>query len=103
LQSLLPERVDREWILGDELTIVTRIGWVEGAAILVAVFIVAMVSAVNDYSKDKKFRQLTAIADNRNIKVMRNGSPIVISTFDVSLEFFAINDNSGGCWGCGFA
>ena len=31
-------------------------GWIEGAAILVSVIIVVLVTAFNDYTKEKQFR-----------------------------------------------
>lgn len=48
-------------------------GWFEGAAILMAVFIVSLVTAINDWTKDKKFRKLTTITEDRKIKVIREG------------------------------
>jgi P-type Ca2+ transporter type 2B len=33
-------------------------GWIEGGAILIAVFLVALVSAGNDYTKELQFRSL---------------------------------------------
>ena len=49
-------------------------GWIEGAAILIAVFIVANVSAGNDYTKELQFRALeaTSQADER-ASVLRGG------------------------------
>ena len=35
-----------------------KTGWVEGFAILMAVFIVVIVTAVNDYTKERQFRDL---------------------------------------------
>ena len=37
-------------------------GWVEGAAILAAVAVVALVTALNDYEKEKQFRDLSALS-----------------------------------------
>lgn len=49
-------------------------GWIEGVAILIAVFIVAIVTAGNDYSKELQFRALekTSEEDNRAM-VLRDG------------------------------
>ena len=38
-------------------------GWIEGAAILAAVAVVVLVTAVNNYQKEKQFRELSALAD----------------------------------------
>lgn len=38
--------------------------WIEGFAILVAVFICSSVAAGNDYTKAKQFRQLNKVAEN---------------------------------------
>lgn len=50
-------------------------GWIEGAAILIAVFLVSMVSSANDYSKELQFRALenSSQADERT-SVIRGGS-----------------------------
>lgn len=47
--------------------------WIEGAAILLAVFIVASVTAVNNWSKERKFRELSKANDDIEIKVIREG------------------------------
>ena len=39
-------------------------GWIEGAAILAAVLIVAVVTACNNYSKEMQFRKLNAQKDD---------------------------------------
>ncbi|CAM9490062.1 unnamed protein product, partial [Discosporangium mesarthrocarpum] len=53
-------------------------GWVEGAAILCAVLVVAVVTATNDYSKDKQFRALNSVKDD--VKVVRGGEILEMST-----------------------
>jgi len=58
-------------------------GWIEGTAILIAVVVVASVTSINDYQKDRKFNQLSAAAEDRTIKVIRNGKQKTISTFDI--------------------
>lgn len=59
-----------------------KTGWVEGVAILVAVALVSLVGAGQDYDKELKFRALGK-ADIRYVKVIRNGSPIEIKTESV--------------------
>lgn len=58
-------------------------GWIDGVAILVAVMIVALVSSINEFSKEKQFRKLNAVKNNKQIKVVRDGKETVISIFDV--------------------
>ncbi|EIE20267.1 calcium-translocating P-type ATPase [Coccomyxa subellipsoidea C-169] len=42
-------------------------GWIEGAAILAAVAVVSLVTAVNDYEKEQQFRQLSALVDESHL------------------------------------
>lgn len=49
-------------------------GWIEGTAIFIAVFLVANISAINDYSKELQFRALEASSQNdERASVLRNG------------------------------
>ena len=43
-------------------------GWIEGAAILAAVAVVALVTAVNDYEKEQQFRELSALSSETQVK-----------------------------------
>ena len=50
-------------------------GYVEGCAILAAVLIVSIVTAMNDYQKESQFRQLSSVNTNeKDIVVIRNGT-----------------------------
>ena len=50
-------------------------GWIEGAAILIAVIIVVFVTAFNNWSKERQFRGLQDRIDGEQIfNVIRNGS-----------------------------
>ena len=50
-------------------------GWIEGAAILIAVIIVVFVTAFNDWSKEKQFRGLQdRIEGEQTFNVIRNGT-----------------------------
>ncbi|KAG2381575.1 hypothetical protein C9374_005959 [Naegleria lovaniensis] len=50
-----------------------RLGWIEGAAILMAVFIVSSVSALNDWQKERQFRALSTAEDDQiQIKTFRS-------------------------------
>jgi P-type Ca2+ transporter type 2B len=47
--------------------------WIEGAAILVAVFICSFVASYNDYQKEKQFQALQKISENNDlVTVYRN-------------------------------
>lgn len=58
-------------------------GWIEGACIIFAVFVVTFVTAINDYQKEKQFRSLNAVKEDEKIKVIRNGVPAEISKFSL--------------------
>lgn len=66
------------------------LGWIDGVAILVAVILVALVSSINNYSKEKQFRKLNAVKNDKKIKVVRNGGDAVISIFDIVVGDIAI-------------
>ncbi|VDK89569.1 unnamed protein product [Litomosoides sigmodontis] len=52
-------------------------GWIEGAAILLAVIVVVLVTALNDWSKEKQFRGLQAkIETEHKFSVIRNGEAL---------------------------
>ncbi|OKL58574.1 hypothetical protein UA08_06275 [Talaromyces atroroseus] len=57
--------------------------WVEGVAILVAIIIIVLVSALNDFQKQHQFRRLNKKQQDRNVKVVRAGRPQEISIHDV--------------------
>lgn len=50
-----------------------NLGWTEGFAILIAVVLVVVIGGINDYRKDRKFRALNKVKNDRPIKVIRNG------------------------------
>lgn len=47
-------------------------GWIEGAAILVAVAVVVLVTAVNDYQKEKQFRELNKASEGGQVGEFSN-------------------------------
>ncbi|XP_016151296.1 plasma membrane calcium-transporting ATPase 3-like isoform X4 [Sinocyclocheilus grahami] len=54
-------------------------GWIEGAAILLSVLCVVLVTAFNDWSKEKQFRGLQSrIEQEQRVAVARNGTVIQI-------------------------
>ncbi|ODV62004.1 calcium-transporting ATPase PMC1 [Ascoidea rubescens DSM 1968] len=62
---------------------IPRVAWVEGVAILVAVAIVVLVGAANDFQKEKQFAKLNAKKEDREIVVIRNANEICISIYDL--------------------
>uniref|UniRef100_A0A8R1I4W9 Calcium-transporting ATPase n=1 Tax=Caenorhabditis japonica TaxID=281687 RepID=A0A8R1I4W9_CAEJA len=54
-------------------------GWIEGVAILVAVLVVVIVTALNDWTKEKQFRGLQSkIETEHKFSVIRNGEAVDI-------------------------
>ncbi|KAK9828539.1 hypothetical protein WJX72_000653 [[Myrmecia] bisecta] len=58
-------------------------GWIEGAAILAAVAVVVLVTAVNNYQKEQQFKQLSAISDDVKVTVLRGGVTKDISKYEL--------------------
>lgn len=56
--------------------------WIEGVAIIVAIAVVSLVGALNDWKKEKQFQKLNRKKEDREIKVIRSGRPMVISIND---------------------
>jgi len=60
-----------------------RVEWVEGVAIMVAIFVVTFVGALNDYQKERQFIKLNRKKEQRNVKVIRSGKSQQISVYDI--------------------
>lgn len=60
-----------------------RVQWVEGVAIIVAIVIVVVVGAANDWQKERQFVKLNKKKDDRSVKVIRSGKSREISIHDV--------------------
>jgi Ca2+-transporting ATPase len=60
-----------------------RVEWVEGVAIIVAITIVVLVGAVNDWQKERQFVKLNKKKEDRMIKVIRSGKTMKASIYDV--------------------
>lgn len=59
-------------------------GWIEGAAILLSVVCVVLVTAFNDWSKEKQFRGLQSrIEQEQKFTVIRGGQVIQIPVADI--------------------
>ncbi|KAG0159410.1 hypothetical protein PDIDSM_6932 [Penicillium digitatum] len=68
------------------------VDWVEGVAICVAILIVTVVTAVNDWQKERQFAKLNKRAslpllilknDDREVKVTRSGKTDMVSVYDI--------------------
>lgn len=59
-------------------------GWIEGAAILLSVVCVVLVTAFNDWSKEKQFRGLQSrIEQEQKFSVMRAGQLAHVKVSDI--------------------
>uniref|UniRef100_H2Z407 Calcium-transporting ATPase n=1 Tax=Ciona savignyi TaxID=51511 RepID=H2Z407_CIOSA len=59
-------------------------GWIESAAILGSVLVVVLVTAINDYTKEKQFRGLqNKIEQEQKFATIRNGQIVEISVADI--------------------
>lgn len=59
-------------------------GWIEGAAILGSVIVVVLVTAINDYTKEKQFRGLqNKIEQEQKFAVIRAGQLVEIPVADI--------------------
>ncbi|KAJ8877651.1 hypothetical protein PR048_022106 [Dryococelus australis] len=67
-----------------QVTYETKHGWIEGAAIMISVVVVVMVTAINDYTKEKQFRGLrNRIEQEHKFTVIRNGNVQQIFVGDI--------------------
>lgn len=57
--------------------------WTEGVAIWVAVLVVSLVGAGNDWHKDRQFQKLNAQKDVIEIKVIRGGKQVLVKNTDL--------------------
>ena len=59
-------------------------GWIEGAAILISVCLVIVVTAGNDWSKERQFRSLQSqLDDDATISIIRNGDSVKVFTKEI--------------------
>ncbi|KAJ4379758.1 plasma membrane calcium [Didymella sp. IMI 355093] len=57
--------------------------WVEGVAIIVAIAIVVIVGAANDWQKERQFVKLNKKKEDRQIKVIRSGRTQQVLVYDI--------------------
>ncbi|KAI4145015.1 MAG: hypothetical protein LQ340_006456 [Diploschistes diacapsis] len=60
-----------------------KVAWVEGVAIVVAIVIVVLVGAANDWQKERQFVKLNRKKEDRLVNVVRSGRSQEISVYDV--------------------
>ncbi|XP_075587322.1 plasma membrane calcium-transporting ATPase 3 isoform X2 [Dermatophagoides farinae] len=79
-----PDGSDDEDATGGPLHEESEAGWIEGAAILVSVIIVVLVTAFNDYTKERQFRGLQSrIEHEHKFSVIRNSEVIQLLVSDL--------------------
>jgi P-type Ca2+ transporter type 2C len=57
--------------------------WIEGVAIIVAIVVVVMVGALNDWQKERQFAKLNKKKEDREVKLIRSGKTQAISVHDI--------------------
>ncbi|KAJ5723367.1 hypothetical protein N7488_001402 [Penicillium malachiteum] len=63
----------------------TGVEWVEGVAICVAILIVTVVTAVNDWQKERQFTKLNKRNNDRDVKIIRSGKSMMTSVYDITV------------------
>lgn len=61
----------------------SSVDWVEGVAICVAIIVVVLVTAANDWQKERQFVKLNKRKEDREVKAIRSGKSVMISVYDV--------------------
>eukprot|EP00002_Diphylleia_rotans_P007462 TRINITY_DN169_c0_g6_i1.p1 TRINITY_DN169_c0_g6~~TRINITY_DN169_c0_g6_i1.p1 ORF type:complete len:975 (-),score=213.50 TRINITY_DN169_c0_g6_i1:176-3100(-) len=82
------DRILQILVVGAIVTLVIGIvqggnGWIDGVAIMMAVLIVVTVVAGNDYSKEKKFKELLMLQSDKKVKLIRGGVKDQRSSWDL--------------------
>lgn len=75
-------------------------GWIEGVAILLSVLCVVLVTAFNDWSKEKQFRGLQSrIEQEQRFSVVRNGVVVQIPVAEMVVGDVAqVKYGQWSCW-----
>ncbi|KAK0598887.1 hypothetical protein LWI29_000335 [Acer saccharum] len=58
-------------------------GWYDGGSIIVAVFLVVIVSAVSNFRQNRQFERLSSVSSNIEVEVVRGGRRRPVSIFDI--------------------
>lgn len=72
-----------------------KTAWIEGVVILIAVGVCALVTAVNNYSKERQFKQLNKVADDRKRVTLRRGGQLLEIHQDDILVGDVVNVSEG--------
>ncbi|KAF2265811.1 calcium-translocating P-type ATPase [Lojkania enalia] len=60
-----------------------KVEWIEGVAIIVAIVIVVVVGALNDWQKERQFVKLNRKKEDRYVKCIRSGKTREVSVYDI--------------------
>ncbi|KAK2743654.1 plasma membrane calcium [Myotisia sp. PD_48] len=63
----------------------SSVEWIEGVAICAAIAIVTLVTAANDWQKERQFVKLNRRKNDREVKAIRSGKSVMISVFDITV------------------
>ncbi len=58
-------------------------GWLDSIGIFIAIFLVSTVTSFNNWTKEKQFRELNKIKEQRKVKVIRDGKHFEILISEV--------------------
>ncbi|KAK4540565.1 hypothetical protein LTR36_009095 [Oleoguttula mirabilis] len=59
------------------------VDWIEGVAIIVAIVVVVVVGALNDWQKERQFAKLNKKKESRNVKIVRSGKTQELNIHDI--------------------
>lgn len=62
---------------------IRKVDWIEGVAIMIAVVVVVLVGAINDYQKELQFMKLNRKKEDHDVVVVRNGHKVLVSIHDL--------------------
>ena len=64
-----------------------RYGWIEGVSIFIAMFLMVLITSLNDWSKDKQYVKLQALAREESLPVVRGklGQMQTVSIWDMQV------------------
>ncbi|PWY86573.1 calcium transporting ATPase [Aspergillus sclerotioniger CBS 115572] len=63
----------------------SQVDWIEGVAVCVAILIVVLATAGNDWQKERQFAKLNKRTVDRDVRVIRSGKPIMVHIFDITV------------------
>jgi Ca2+ transporting ATPase len=72
------------WLTIDAVLFIENLEWIEGVAIFLAVIVVVLVTALNDWRKERQFRGLQKRIEKDNLtSVVRNGQILQVNVKDL--------------------